>query len=833
MGPIGLFETLWQDLRYAFRQLRKNPGFALFSIATLAIGLASATAIFSILDQWLIRPLALKNAGELQHVWRTSASDHTQPLFFFQYREYLKLASQSKSFSSMAATFYRSYTLTGRGNPEGAMGETTTANLFDTLGVRAVLGRTFLPRDTDGEKVVVISHGFWRKKFGGLPSIIGQTIRLNDEPYRVIGVLPQDFSYRILDQPVDSALWTVIQRNDHDYQPNSYAAVAILGRLKRGVTRAQAQSELNVLQQGMDRQWQIPEGYIGTATLVSGLQEDNARGIRFSLLVLACAAAFLLLIACANTCALVLSRNATRHSEFAMRVALGSGAGRLLQQLLTESLLLYGAAAVTGFSAAAAVVRGFELWNPLRILPAGGIGLDYRACIAAALIALAASLVFGTLPAFFGSKTDVRDALQRLGRSQSLDTKGVTALTWITGAQIALALVFVAGAGLLFTTLVNLENQNYGFQTTQVQALELSLPNRVYGQTSKAIQFEERLTERLRESPGVSSAAVGPDVTRGDIFLGAFTRSDRSPTTPADTPRAGQIIVGPQFFETVKIPLLRGSDFPLNLNRESEPQAIINELVAQRYFPNDNPLGKHIRFGVPSDPQTAHAPWYRIIGVVGDTRSIAYNKTVWKADPLVYLDFRQQRDASIGATNWGSTRCNFLMATASPDALPLRNLQRIVWRIDPELPVEQFDPLDKKVTTHLAQPKMRAQILTGFSGISLLLASIGLYGILSQAVAQRKREIAIRMAVGADRRDVVRLIMRRSLAITVAGVLCGTVFAFIGARAVRSVLYGISPLNPLLYAGAICMLLAISIIAAFVPAKRAASVDPMTNLRSE
>lgn len=833
MGAIGLFETLRQDLRYACRQLRKNPGFALFSIATLAIGLASATAVFSILDQWLIRPLALKNAGQLQHLWRTSASDHTQPLFFFQYREYLKLAAQSKSFSSMAATFYRSYTLSGRGNPEGVMGETTTANLFETLGVRAVLGRTFLPRDTDGEKVALISHAFWRKKFGASPFIVGHTIRLNDERYRVIGVLPQNFSYRILDQPVDSALWTVIQRNDRDYQPGSYAAVAILGRRKRGVTRGQAQSELNVLQQSMDRQWQIPEGYIGTATLVSGLQEDNARGIRFSLLVLACAASFLLLIACANTCALVLSRNATRHSEFAMRVALGSGARRLFQQLLTESLLLYGAAAVTGFAAAAAVVRGFELWNPLGILPPGGIGLNFRACIGAAFIALAASLLFGTLPAFFGSKTDVHDALQRMSRSQSLDAKGVTALTWIAGAQIALAVVFVAGAGLLFSTLVNLENQNYGFGMARVQTLELSLPNRVYGQTSKAIRFEERLIQQLRENPGVSSAAVGPDVTAGDMFLGTFRRSDWPATTPADSPRAGQIMIGPQFFETVKIPLLRGSDFPLNLNRDSEPHVIINELVAQRYFLNDDPVGKYIRFGLPNDPKTVQAPWYRIIGVVGDTRSIAYNKTVWKADPVVYLDFRQQRDASIGATNWGSTRCNFLIATASPDALPLRSVQQIVWSLDLELPVEQFDPLDKKVMTHLAQPKMRAQVLTGFSGISLLLASIGLYGILSQAVAQRKREIAIRLAVGANRTDVVGLIMRRSLAITMAGVICGTAVACATARAVHSVLYGISPFNPLLYAGAACVLLAVSMVAAFVPARRAATVDPMSNLRAE
>jgi predicted permease len=832
MSHTGLFDTLRQDFRYASRQLRKNPGFALFAIATLAIGLGSATAAFSILDQWLIRPLALKNARELQHLWRTSAADHTQPLFFFQYREYLKFAKESRSFSSMSATFYRGYTLTGHGKPEGVMGEITTVNLFDTLGVRAALGRTFLPRDRNGEKSVIMSHAFWTEKFGASRSIIGQTIRLNDELYRVIGVLPQNFSYRILDQPVDAALWAVIQENDRIYQADSFAAVAVLGRLKPGVTRAQAQSELNVIQQRMDRQWKVPEGMAGTATLVSGLQEDNARGVRFSLLVLGCAAAFLLLIACANSCALVLSRNATRHSEFAMRIALGSGAGRLFQQLLTENLLLYGAAVLIGFAGAAAVVRGFDAWNPIAILPPGGIALDYRACAGAAAAALVASMFFGTLPAFLGSRTELQHALRRMGRSQSLDTQRVHALSWITGAQMALTLVFLTGAGLLFSTLVNLERQNYGFESARVSALELNLPSARYSRTSDAIGFEERLIERLREQPGIASAALGPDVTEGDIFLDSFAVSDRAATANSNL-HAGQIPVSAQYFETLRIPVLQGSDFPRTVTPDSEPLAIVNEAVARRYFPNENPIGKHIRFGVPSDPQTAKNRWYRIIGIVGDIRSIAYNKTIWKTDPLVYLDFQQEKDAPIGVTNWNGRRCSFLIAGTSGAPLTLTKVQTVIASLDPELPIDRFDPLDKRVMAHLAQPKMRAEVLSGFSGISLLLASIGLYGVLSQAVAQRRREIAIRLAVGADRKDVIGLVLRRSLAITAAGVFCGTVIAFAGAKAVHSVVYGISPLNPLLYAAAACVLFAVSLMAAFMPARRAAAVDPATNLRTE
>lgn len=831
MGRIRLFGALSHDLRYALRQLRKNAGFALFAIGTLAIGLGSATAVFSILDQWLIRPLALMDAGRLEHIWRTSAADHTQPLFFFMYREYLQLSKRSQSFSSLSATFYRDYTLTGNGSPENVMGEITTANLFDTLGVRAALGRTFSPRDRSGDQVALISHGFWVKKFGSSPFIVGSLIRLNDEPYRVIGVLPQSFSYRILDQPVDADVWTVIRRGDPLYKEDSYAAVGILGRLKPGVTRSQAQAELNIIQQRMDREWRVPEGFRGTATLVSGLQEDNARGVRVSLLVLGCAACFLLLIACSNTCALVLSRNATRQSEFAMRAALGSGAWRLFRQLFLENLLLYAVATPAGFAAAAAVLRGFELWNPLGILPARGVALEFRACLAAGLIALAASLVVGTLPAFFGSRVNLEKALRAMGRSHSLDAKRVRALTWITGAQIALVLVFVTGAGLLCSTLLNLENQSYGFRTAQVHMLQLSLPNRHYGEISKAISFEERLLETLRESPGVTSAALGPDVTAGDIFLGEFAIFDRSGTPAAGT-RAGQITAGAQYFETLNIPFLEGSDFPADLRSDSEPLAIINEAVAQLYFAGARPIGQHIRFGVPTDPQTAKNPWYRVIGVVGNIRSIAYNKTAWKADPLVYVDFRQERRAAIGVTNWGSTRANFLIATA-PDAWSVNEVKKVVWSLDPELPVEQFDSLDKKLMTHLGQPRMRAQVLTGFSGIALLLAAIGLYGILSQAVAHGKREIAIRLALGANRAEVTALVVRRALAITAAGVAGGTILAGIGAMAVRPVLYGISPLNPLPYAAALAVLFAVSIAAAFVPARRAAAVDPMLNLHAE
>jgi len=352
----------------------------------------------------------------------------------------------------------------------------------------------------------------------------------------------------------------------------------------------------------------------------------------------------------------------------------------------------------------------------------------------------------------------LRGALGGTTRSLTPERNGVNALTWITSAQIALALVLLTGAGLLFSTLLHLEAQDFGFGTARIQTFGLSLPNRRYRDLSNAIDFEQKLLEKLRQIPGITSAASGPDPTAGDALAEVFSVSEGGPES-TDHPRAVRVTVSSQFFETLRIPLLQGSDFPSRIREDSEPLAIVNEQVAQRYFRGANPIAAHIRFGVPSDPNTARAPWYRIVGVVGGTRSIAYNADAWKSDPQVYLDFRQERKSPIGATNWGRRKCDFLVATDARDGLASSELQRAVWKLDPELPVGRPEALTKKVMARLTQPKMRAQVLIGFAGISLLLAA--------------------------------------------------------------------------LYAGAAGVLLAVAILAALLPARRAAATDPMTSLRAD
>jgi predicted permease len=601
-----------------------------------------------------------------------------------------------------------------------------------------------------------------------------------------------------------------------------------------GVTEKEAQEEANAIQSRSDRERAgLPEAFVGSRTLVSGLQEDNARQIRFSLLVLIGAVSFLLLIACANTCALVLSRNAARHAEFAMRAALGSGARRIFKQLLAENLLLYAIGAALGLALAAAALRGFEAWNPFHSLPARGVALSMRVFGVSAALTFITALAFGTLPAFFASRSDLNQALGGMSRGVTAGGNRVHALTWITGAQIAFSLALLTGAGLLFSTLRHLEGQQFGFATAGIQTFELSLPNRHYHDLAKAIEFEQRLLDNLRQHPGVQAAASGPDPTAGDRFADAFQISGRADAVSRDAPRAVRNTVGAQFFETLRIPLLRGTDFPIHVRRDGEPLAIINEQAAQRHFQDRDPIGAHIRFGLPNDPKTASAPWYRIIGVAGDTRSIAYNSSVWKTDPQIYLDFGQERDNPIGLANWGSRKLSFLVATDASNRFDARELQRMVSKLDPELPIGQPEPLAKKVMGRLAQPKMRAQVLTGFSAVSLFLAAIGLYGVLSQSVARRRREIAIRLALGADQRKIIGLILKRALGIVLGGVFAGTAIALVGARAIHSVLFGISTLNPALYASAAGVLILVAILAALAPARRAAKTDPMSSLRAD
>jgi len=820
------------DFGYALRILRKQHGFTVVAILTLAIGIGSATAAFSILDPWLLRPLPLKDARQLYALWRTAAANPNQPAFFFGYRDYLGFAANAESFTGMGASFHRSFTLMGAGKPEEVSGEIASQSLFPTLGVDALVGRTFLPEDLTGEKTAVISYAFWAKLGSG--SAIGQTLNLNDEPYRIIGVLPKECSYRVLDVPFDAEVWTLIRPDDPLYTPDSYAGVGVVARLKHDVSPGQAQAELSLLQQRMDSQrTRRDEVFEGTGTLMAGLQEDNARPIRSSLLVLAAAVGCVLLIACANTTALILGRNATRDAEFAIRAALGAGLRRLMQQLFAESLALYVCGALAGILLAWAAVSGFAAWNPFGVIPARGVALSLRALGVAVAITLVASLCFGALPAFYGSRLNLSDALRGGAHNATLRRGRIRAQAWIVAAQIAVSLALVSGTGVLVSTLLRLERQDFGFEPSGAETFQLFLPNSRYAKQGEFIRFQGQFLDRLRELPGVTAAASGPQVAYGDATEDPFAISGQASKQAGDMPRAVITPISSQFFRALKIPLVQGEDFPDNAGSNNEPLAVINEMAARLCFPDANPIGQHIRVGDPADPASAQAPWCRIIGIVGDTLSLPYNRLVWQTRAKVYLDYRGQKEASTGFRPWGSRFVNYIVASAPGRRLGLDELQAAVWSLDPELPVKSPETIRSVVMSRLAPPRTRAQALSAFAVISLFLAAIGVYGVLAQSVAARRPEIAVRFALGAQPGDILRLVLRRAVFLALTGVAAGTVLVLSVSRLLQSVVYGTSVVNPLLYCCAAGLLLGVALLAAYLPARRAASVDPVSTLRAE
>lgn len=826
-------QRLGRDMHYGSRLLRKSPGFAAVAIITLGLGIGSATAAFSIMDPWLIRPLPLKDAGRLCAVWRTAPGNPSQPAYFFGYRDYLGLAENTKSFSYIAASFHRNYTITGIGHPEEVAGEIVTANMFSTLGVVADIGRTFLPEDLAGSKVTIVSHGFWEKKLGATGSAIGQTLTLNSEAYVIIGVLPKGFSYRVLDEPIDRDVWTLIQPSDPMYQADSDSGVGIVGRLRAGVTARQAEAEMQPIQIELDhRRSPMPEIFEGTGTLVAGLQEDNTRLVRSSLLLLGAAIACVLLIACTNTAALVVGRNTGRRAEFAVRAALGSGVRRLLLQLLAENLVLYAGGALLGVLFAACAVEGFKAWNPFAALPARGIGLNLRTLGAGAGLTLATCIAFGAIPAFGATRLNLSQALHAGSRGIVTARNSLRAQTWLVATQIAISLVLLGGCALLVSTLVNLERQSFGFQTESVETFRLALPNIRYKDRDKAVQFQERLLERLRATPGVSSAALGPIFGYGDLIQTPFAILNQPDQEERDMPHAVITTISSQLFQSARIPLMRGTDFPDKLSSASDGLAVINERIASLYFADSDAIGQYIRIGNLLDAKEASHSWLRIIGIVGDTRSVAYNHLAWETHPAIYIDFRQAPAPKVSGP-WGARNLSFIVSTAAGKAQGPSDLQAAVWAVDPELPVPTPESLDSVVARRLSQPRIRAQLLVVFAGISLLLTAIGIYGVLAGSVVSRRSEIAIRMAVGADRQRISRLVVGRSVMIALSGILAGTVVILGGSRLLRSMVYGISAFNPIVYCAAAALLLIVAASAAYLPARRAALVDPMSALRGD
>jgi predicted permease len=811
--------TFWKDLQHAGRLLRNSPAFTIATVLILALAIGVNTAMFSIMNTWLLRPLHFPNADQLVMILRY---DMTQPdavpIFPF-YRDHADWTGRLHSFQSLGGMFWRTFIVTGGSEAKSIDGMIVTDSMFQTLQVSAELGRVFTANDVSGPPVVLISHPFWQSRFGGARDILRRSLELNGKSYQIIGVMLPSFSLRMENQPFDPGVLALIQPGDDPlYTGASLGPLAIIGRLKPGVGIAAAHAELATLQSSLDASHPDMPKHIGV--LMSSLQDDNMRFVKTSLATLTGAVVFVLLIACTNVAGLLLGHTSTRRRELAVRSALGSGRGRLVAQLLTESLVLAVIGGVLGLLLAYAGVRGFVALDPFGQLPPDAISIDARALGFALALVIATTLLFGAAPAWKASRVDPGDFLKSRGAAGAIRMRsGQSALSIL---QIALSLILLAGAALMGKTLFQLHSQSLGFRGQDITVAELKLPGHRYGANiTQTNQFYDRLLSRVANLPGVQSAAVG-SVRPMATGPGVYIRVEGQPEPPeTGVPNTYQDAVTPRYFDTLSIPLLSGRGFTDRDTPDSPPVAIVSETMAQQLFNGVDPIGKRIR-------TRKDGPWLTIVGVVGSIRTIFYNTLNAKLTPLVFVPAQQATGLRFNPS--GQDVFLFLRARGPVSRSEIR---REVDSIDRDVPIGDFMPLPKMVAQVTSQPRMRAAFVGGFAGLALALAAIGIYGLIAQNTAQRTGEIGIRMALGARPGDVLTMVVRQAVAIAAAGIVLGVAGGLALARLLSGFLYGIPATDAAVYVIVAVAVIAAATLAAYLPARRASLVDPLVALRYE
>jgi putative ABC transport system permease protein len=828
MNSFGLSSKLFvvaKDIQFGVRQLRRSPATSITLLVTLTLGIGATVAMFSLVNAWLLRPLPLKDPQQLVSVWRTSPSAPREPAYFNLYHDYLVWKAGNRSFQSLAATFEQDYALTGAGEAEQLHGAVATWNLFSTVGASAANGRLFLREDVDGGPACVISHSLWMAHFGGSANVIGRSITLNGKSYRVLGVLPQGFSLRVLDRPFETAVWTLIEANDPGHSPSSPAPVALIGRLRPGVTAAQAEADLGAMEQDLQRRF---KGYPpGTGILVSGLQQDNTRTIRGSLLFLLGAVGVLLLIACVNAGSLIVGRNSHRAAEFAVRVSLGCSPARLLQQITLEVLALFVLAGVIGLGLAAALVRIFVTQNPFGVLPPGGIGIDGKTVAATALLVCATSLLFGSLPAFRALRTTATDALRT--RTGTVGRAHLRSRMTFVGIEFALSVVLLAAAALLITTFTKINSEAPGFNTNNVLVADVSVPYRAYPTTAEQARLSRQVMSNLEAQAQVGKVGVAlawPFEING---LNPVEIEGSGVTALNQMPSAAFLNAGPGYFEALGISLLRGRTFTDDDQADKPAVAVINEELARKAFAGTDPIGRHIRLHYAGEKEPSE-PWATIVGVVGATRSLRYNQVLWDRYPAVYTSMFQVNQEP-RKTRFDAETMYFYIQEHG--GIGEQAIAAAVHKVDMNLPVGSVRSTGTIVRELRAQPRLRARLLTGFTVFTLILAGIGVYGVMTQLVEQRRREIGIRMALGAIGTNIVVLVLRRALLVAGVGIMAGVAASLALSRMLSSFLYGVSALDPVIFGAVIAVLIMIAVAGSYVPAMRATRIEPTEALRAE
>ena len=806
--------TLLQDLRYGTRSLLKTPGLALTAVAALALGIGANTAIFSVVDAVLLRPMPYARPEHLLMLWQND-TNRSVPREWVSPANFLDWKRDTRTFESLAAFRDRSYDLTGSAEPERIDGQWVSASLFPTLGVKPLYGRVFLEEEDrpGAAQVAVLSHRLWQRRFGSDPGIVGKPITLNGQSVTVVGIMPPGFRF----PGSDDELWMPLAFDDQMAGLRHSLMLRVVGRLAPGATVAQARAEMDTIGGRLEKAY--PDANTGMGITLIPLQEEMVGEVRTALLILLGAVAFVLLIACANVANLLLSRAAARHKEMAIRASLGAGRARLLRQLLTESVMLSLVGGVLGALLALWGVDLLQLSIPADVPRFRPIVVDARVLLFTLGVSVLTGLLFGVLPALDSSRLDLNEALRDGTRGTPGRARGRARDLLVVG-EIGVAFVLLIGAGLLIRSFGRIRELDPGFRTDRVLTLRMGIPRAKYGELPKRMAFYRQLLDRVGALPGVRSSGLIsflPLTFTGGSY--SYTIEGRPPAPSGQEPFAVYRLVSSDLLRSLGVPLRRGRGFTEQDDEKAPRVAIISESLARRDFPGEDPIGRRIALGVggPEDELLL------IVGIAGDVRHFELDRD---PRPALYVPYAQESEF------WLAPHDLVVRAQADPLALAAA-VREAIRSIDPEQTVSNVRTMEAVMSEAVARRRFSTLLLGAFAGVAVLLAALGTYGVIAHSVARRTQEIGIRMALGARPIDVLRMVLGQGTRLAILGAVLGVVCALALTRLMGSLLFGVSPTDPMTFFLTALVLPAIAVLASFVPARRATRVDPMIALRCE
>ncbi|NDQ55960.1 MAG: ABC transporter permease [Acidipila sp.] len=806
-------ETLLQDVKYAARTLAKSPGFTLFAVAVVAIGIAANTGIFRVVDAVLLQALPYSNPDRLVMVWEDAAFmgfPHGTPAP----GNYAEWKAQNRVFEDMAGIRYTSLSLTGEGEPEQIQGPAVTANFFSILGVPPQLGRVFNAEEDrpGGAHVAVLSHRLWLRRYGADPQVIGKEVRLNSEKYIVIGVMPRRFAF----PDRDAELWVPAAFTSETLGNHDSHYLNVVARLKPGITLRQANEDLGAIARHLAEKYPASNTHLGAFAVP--LREELVGGYRRAILVLMGAVAFVLLIACGNVANMVLARSLSRRKELAVRMALGAGRSRIMRLLLTESVLLSSVAGLAGL-----LLSFWSMAVVAKLIPVGLVttpgGMNSSVLAFTVAISVAAGALFGVAPALRIARMDLNSSLKQGGGGSGPLSGGARMRSVLVVSEIALSLVLLTGAALMAESFLKLRGVDPGFRAENVLKLRTTRTLAAYPKSSERIAFFDQVLARVEALPGVVSAgytSLLPLTTRGGTQ--GITIEGRPAPLPGEVNDANARVVSPDYMKTLGVPLIAGRYIDRHDRETSLPVATINQTMARRFWPRETALGKRFKVGEYGEA----VPWITVVGVVGDVHQMGLEVPARAEMYFPYpqrMDFFSPRDLAI--------------KTAGDPWQVAAAVRQQIWAVDKDQPISAMMPLQDLLDEEVAPRKLQASLLSAFAALALLLASLGTYAVVSYSVTQRTQELGVRMALGAQRRNILGMVLASGLRLAVIGVVVGVAGAAALSRVLAGILYGVTATDPRMFALAACLLVGVALVASFVPARRAMRVDPIVALRNE